>query len=132
MPFVVWRRSVATDASGEMSAEPVDPELEQVRLQYRKTWASAFAKLLEQGVAAQAFYLPNPQVTAAALVGAMAEAIIIPKQDNPKTTAPKNQHKDSNTTTNSSTDTETTDTETGTAILHFCMRAVLGKEEQTP
>ena len=107
-------------------AEPVDPELEQVRLQYRKTWASAFAKLLEQGVEAQAFYLPNPQVTAAALVGAMAEAIIISKQDNPKTNALKNQHTDSDINTNTSTDTET-----GTAILHFCMRAVLGKEEQT-
>ena len=61
-------------------AEPVDPDLEQTRLDYRARWADTFARLIEHGIEQGAF-IPQPAtLCATALVGAMAETVIIPLQ----------------------------------------------------
>lgn len=59
-------------------AEPVDPAVEAERLQYRRAYADDFAALLTVGI--QAGDLPplNVDLAAAALVGAMAEALVGP------------------------------------------------------
>lgn len=76
-------------------AEPVAPELEQTRLNYRARWAETFARLIRSGIEQGAF-IPQPeQICATALVGAMAETVIIPLQlarhDNGAPTEPLTQ-----------------------------------------
>jgi len=94
-------------------AEPVDPELEQTRLNYRALWAETFARLIRCGIE-QGDFIPQPEdICATALVGAMAETVIIPLQlarhDNTKTATPLTQ-----------THCE--------QIVAFCMRAVVKPE----
>lgn len=70
-------------------AEPVDPELEQTRLRYRERWAQTFSTLLQHGIEQGLFYPQSVAVSAAALVGAMAEAIVISSSHpNPSQTPP--------------------------------------------
>lgn len=59
-------------------AEPVDPEVDEQRLIYREAYATLFVTLLEQGIAAGEFQPQPVQLTAACLVGAIAEALIGP------------------------------------------------------
>jgi AcrR family transcriptional regulator len=59
-------------------AEPVDPEVDEQRLIYREAYAALFVTLLEQGIAAGEFQPQPVQLTAACLVGAIAEALIGP------------------------------------------------------
>lgn len=59
-------------------AEPVEPELDQARLDYRAAWADAFAALIREGVRKGEFYRQPEHLSAAAMVGAMAEALITP------------------------------------------------------
>lgn len=59
-------------------AEPVDPELEQARLIYRRQWADMFSTLMRTGIRSQEFISQPEQLCAAAMVGAMAEALITP------------------------------------------------------
>lgn len=61
-------------------AEPVDPELEQTRLNYRALWAETFARLIKRGIEEGDFFPQPEQICATALVGAMAETVIIPLQ----------------------------------------------------
>nr|WP_294977435.1 TetR family transcriptional regulator [uncultured Pseudomonas sp.] len=59
-------------------AEPVDPEVDEQRLIYREAYAALFVTLLEQGIASGEFQPQPVQLTAACLVGAIAEALIGP------------------------------------------------------
>lgn len=59
-------------------AEPVDPELDQARLDYRRQWADTFSALIRAGIRKQEFISQPEQLCAAAMVGAMAEALITP------------------------------------------------------
>lgn len=59
-------------------AEPVDPELDVARLAYRKTWADSFSSLIRSGIRKGEFVSQPEQLCAAAMVGAMAEALITP------------------------------------------------------
>lgn len=59
-------------------AEPVDPEVDEQRLIYREAYAALFVTLLEQGIAAGEFQPQPVQLTAACLVGSIAEALIGP------------------------------------------------------
>lgn len=59
-------------------AEPVDPAVEAERLQYRRAYASNFAGLLRAGIEAGEMPPLNVDLAAAALVGAMAEALVGP------------------------------------------------------
>ncbi|AGI22585.1 AcrR family transcriptional regulator [Pseudomonas sp. ATCC 13867] len=59
-------------------AEPVAPEVDEQRLIYREAYAALFVTLLEQGIASGEFQPQPVQLTAACLVGAIAEALIGP------------------------------------------------------
>jgi AcrR family transcriptional regulator len=59
-------------------AEPVDPAVDAERLVFRKAFRDVFAEHIAAGVAAGVLPVQDPQLTAAALVGAGAEALIGP------------------------------------------------------
>jgi AcrR family transcriptional regulator len=59
-------------------AEPVDPAVEAERLQFRRAYADVFAAILADGVAAGELPPQDPAFTAAALVGAIGEALVGP------------------------------------------------------
>lgn len=59
-------------------AEPVDPRVEAERLTYRRAYRDIFATLVDDAVAAGDLPPQDAQVSAAAVVGAMAEALVVP------------------------------------------------------
>lgn len=59
-------------------AEPVDPAVEAERLQFRSAYAAVFADAIAAGVAAGELPEQDPAFTAAALVGAIGEALVGP------------------------------------------------------
>jgi len=59
-------------------AEPVEPQVDEQRLLFREAYAELFVELLEQGSAAGVFHVPHLGLTAACLVGAIAEALVGP------------------------------------------------------
>jgi len=58
--------------------EPVDPLVDAERLAYRRSYCRGMASLLRAGIAAGEFPDENPDLTAAALVGAIAETLVGP------------------------------------------------------
>jgi AcrR family transcriptional regulator len=61
-----------------MIAEPVDPEVETVRLDYRAQLARCFERVLREGIMRGAFPRLDPAVAAACIVGAFMEALVGP------------------------------------------------------
>jgi AcrR family transcriptional regulator len=59
-------------------AEPVDPAVEAERLHFRRAYARAFAQAIHDGVASGELPHQDAELTAAALVGAIAEALVGP------------------------------------------------------
>jgi AcrR family transcriptional regulator len=59
-------------------AEPVDPAVEVERLAFRRAYAAVFADILRDGIAAGELPAQNVELTAAALVGALGEALVGP------------------------------------------------------
>lgn len=59
-------------------AEPVDPSIENERLVYRKAYAEIFEVLISEGIEKGEFYPQNPKVSAAAVVGTLAETLVGP------------------------------------------------------
>jgi AcrR family transcriptional regulator len=59
-------------------AEPVDPEVESVRLDYRAQLARCLERILRQGIMRGAFPRLDPAVAAACIVGAFMEALVGP------------------------------------------------------
>ncbi len=59
-------------------AEPVDPPVAAERLVFRRAYAAVFARILTEGITAHAFPPQDVAVTAACLVGALAEALVGP------------------------------------------------------
>jgi AcrR family transcriptional regulator len=59
-------------------AEPVDPLVDAVRLEYRRTYRELLAGVLAEAVAAGDLPPQDPGLTAAALVGAVGEALVGP------------------------------------------------------
>jgi AcrR family transcriptional regulator len=59
-------------------AEPVDPAVESERLRLRRGYRDAFARVLEQGVAAGELQPHDVQTLAAVLVGGLGEALVGP------------------------------------------------------
>jgi AcrR family transcriptional regulator len=59
-------------------AEPVDPAVEVERLTFRRAYAAVFAELLHDGVARRELAPQNVELSAAALVGALGEALVGP------------------------------------------------------
>ena len=61
-----------------MIAEPVDPDVESVRLVYRAQLAGCFERILREGIMRGAFPPQDPAVGAACIVGAFMEALVGP------------------------------------------------------
>jgi AcrR family transcriptional regulator len=59
-------------------AEPVDPQVEAERLKYRRAYAQLIENILGEGLARKEFAPQDPHVSAAALVGALAESLLGP------------------------------------------------------
>jgi AcrR family transcriptional regulator len=59
-------------------AEPALPEVEAERLRFRRAYADVLAALIEDGVADGSFVVRDVRLSAAALVGALAEALVGP------------------------------------------------------
>ncbi len=59
-------------------AEPVDPLVEAERLEFRRAYRSILVGLVAEAVAAGELPPQDPEVTAAAAVGALAEALVVP------------------------------------------------------
>lgn len=59
-------------------AEPVDPAVEAERLNFRRGYRDAFATALDHGIAANQFRELDSQLAAAAIVGALGEALLGP------------------------------------------------------
>lgn len=59
-------------------AEPVDPRVEQERLRYRFAYSEIFEDVIELGIQRGEFIEQNCQITAAALVGMLAESLVGP------------------------------------------------------
>lgn len=59
-------------------AEPVDPPVEQERLVFRQAFRDVVAMRISEGIAAAELTPQDPQISAAAIVGAVAEVMIGP------------------------------------------------------
>ena len=59
-------------------AEPVDPAVEAERLVFRRAYAAVFEEILGEGLAAGELPPQNVELAAAALVGALGEALVGP------------------------------------------------------
>jgi AcrR family transcriptional regulator len=88
-------------------AEPVDPAVEAERLVFRRAYRDAFAGVIESGVAAGELPDQDPATSAAALVGAIGEALVGP-------VSPTTAADDPESLIDS--------------VRDFCIRSVTGKE----
>ncbi|MCK5361093.1 MAG: TetR/AcrR family transcriptional regulator [Gammaproteobacteria bacterium] len=59
-------------------AEPLDPALEQERLNFRRAYAELFQALLEEGESSGEFVAMDTAIAAAAIVGMLAESLVSP------------------------------------------------------
>lgn len=59
-------------------AEPVDPVVDADRLIYRQAYAELFEQLIDEGIQSGELPKQNTSITAAALVGVMAESLVGP------------------------------------------------------
>lgn len=88
-------------------AEPVDPAIEAERLAFRRAYRDAMAAVIAEGVAAGELPAQDAWVSAAALVGAIGEAMVGPL-------SPTAGHRDDEALVSS--------------LRDFCIRSVAGKE----
>ncbi len=86
-------------------AEPVDPEIDRARLQYRHALGEAFGRILADGVRTGEFPAQDLEAGAACVVGAMLEGLVGPL-------APRGDGRDEATR------------RVTEAIVAFCLRAV--------
>jgi AcrR family transcriptional regulator len=89
-------------------AEPVDVAVDEERLVYRRAYAKTFAKAIRAGVANGELPLQDPDLTAAAMVGALGEVLLGPLSRGSKTK----------------------DEATVAKVAAFCRRAIGGKATQ--
>ncbi|HEY1596113.1 MAG TPA: TetR/AcrR family transcriptional regulator [Thermoleophilaceae bacterium] len=73
------RRALAAPTMAyALLAEPVDPAVEAERLTFRRGYRDAFARVLHEGIASGEFREHDPEIAAAAIVGALGEALVGP------------------------------------------------------
>ena len=87
-------------------AEPVDPAVEAERLEFRRAYRDVLAAVLAEGIEAGELPPQDPETAAAALVGAIGEALVGPLSPTANGGDPDS---------------------VVTALIEFCMRAI-GKE----
>lgn len=73
-------------------AEPVDPEVETVRLDYRAKLAHCFERIIREGIMRGVFPRLDPAVAAACIVGAFMEALVGPLAPSKGTGARADRH----------------------------------------
>jgi AcrR family transcriptional regulator len=91
-------------------AEPVDPAVEAERLAFRRAYAAVLAAAVRDGVAAGDLPEQDPDLTAAALVGAIGEALVGPL-------SPTGAHTD--------------DDALVAGLVAFCLRSITDQEPLT-
>jgi AcrR family transcriptional regulator len=75
------RRAVAEPVRAyALIAEPVDPAVDAERLTFRRAYADLFERALDDGIRAGEIPPLDAELTAAAIVGALAEALVGPLQ----------------------------------------------------
>ena len=89
-----------------MIAESVDSELDEERKRYREVWAHTYEPILQRGVNEGVLPKQNVAISAAAMVGAMAEVLVGPL-------SPSTRHLEVN--------------ELIDAMVDFCLRSVGAK-----
>lgn len=94
-----------------MIAEPVDPEVDTVRLQYRDALGKVLETILTDGIAAGEFPTQDVKASAACIVGALIEGLIRPLAPN-------------------SANVDEEGARLVEDIVTFCLRAVSGREQQ--
>ena len=77
----VRRAQVAPTLAWSLIAEPVDPAVDAERLIYRQRYAELYQQFLAEGVRLGELPEQDTAVTAAAMVGAIAEALVGPLSD---------------------------------------------------
>lgn len=92
-------------------AEPVDPAVEAARLALRRGYRDVFARVLHEGIAAGELSEHDARTVAAALVGALGEALVGPLSA-PAGAAPRRRHEALIAT-----------------LVSFCLNALPRKEE---
>lgn len=73
-----WRAMKAPRLAWALIAEPVDPAVDAARIEYRQAYADVFHGVLAEGVASGQLPEQDCALSAAALVGALAEALLGP------------------------------------------------------
>jgi AcrR family transcriptional regulator len=63
--------------------EPMDPDIDQVRLEARADLAAAFAGAIEDGIASGEFNVQDARIRGAAIVGAFLEGVVAPLATRP-------------------------------------------------
>ncbi len=94
-----------------MIAEPVDPEVDSVRLEYRRALGRELEAILADGIASSEFPPQDVKASAACLVGALIEGLVGPL-------AP------------TSVEVDDDGGRLVEGIVTFCLRAVSGKSQQ--
>jgi AcrR family transcriptional regulator len=94
-----------------MIVEPVDPEVDEARLRYRRALGKALQTIVEEGIETGAFPPQDAEASAASLVGALLEGLVGPL-------AP------------SALGAEEERDRLTAAIVTFCLRAVSGRTLQ--
>ncbi|MBF6682379.1 TetR/AcrR family transcriptional regulator, partial [Acinetobacter baumannii] len=74
----VRRAQAAPKLAWALIAEPVAPEVDAERLRYRAAYSRLYRRMLEKGVASGELPPQSTSLSAAALVGAIAEALVGP------------------------------------------------------
>lgn len=74
----VRRAQAAPKLAWALIAEPVDPAVDAERLHYRDAYARLYRRMLDEGVASGELPPQSTALTAAGLVGAIAEALVGP------------------------------------------------------
>jgi class 3 adenylate cyclase len=76
----IWARRAlsARRLAYALLAEPVDPLVEAERLEFRRAYRDVVAALIADGISARELPEQDPEVAAAALVGALGEALVGP------------------------------------------------------
>src|SRR4029453_3806474 len=65
-------------SAGAVRAEPVDPEVDDVRLEYRRIHYGTFERIIGEGIRAGEFPPQDVAASAACLVGAFMEGLVSP------------------------------------------------------
>ncbi|MFT6341449.1 MAG: AcrR family transcriptional regulator [Alcanivorax sp.] len=81
LQIFVQRAQAAPRLAWSLIAEPVDPAVDAERLTYRQRYAELYRQLLSDGVSQGALPIQDTAISAAALVGAIAEALVGPLSD---------------------------------------------------